>query len=261
MLFLHFLVDTVDMLRPAGYLAGNARLLQLMLDRRDHVGNETLAIQALLVQQFGNFLVQLRLGETERQILQLPLDLPHPQAVGQRGEDFQRLARHLARHVGRAIGQVVHGLGAPSQLHQHRANILDHRQQHLAQRLGLLMPFLRLQQMRLHVMQFLDLAHPAHAFHQCGNGRIELAQQLLLRIVEQVRRGKQQGGGHCRPIQAQLHRHRRGAQRMAEQIFASLRQAAFAVQRCNKLQRLADQQPVLPGISVAKAFQPPCHIF
>jgi hypothetical protein len=144
-LALHLLPDAVQVLRPSLNLGSNAAIAQLFgqplakgLDVLD-------PLDALLVEQPGHGLVLLGLQEAERQVLDLPLDLPYAESVGERRE-------HLHRLPGQKLGApllagcvIPQRLQARSQAQQHHTKIACEGQQHLAHALGLLRPLLTLQ--------------------------------------------------------------------------------------------------------------------
>ena len=73
----------------------------------------------------------------EGQLLELVLDLAHPEAIGDRAVDVARLLRDLDPPL---LGQVVqrpHVVQAVGELDQDDADVIDHGQQHLAKILGL----------------------------------------------------------------------------------------------------------------------------
>ena len=77
--------------------------------------------------------VGVRLEEAERQVLQLPLQLPDAQAVGQRRVDVAgELGQRAPRGLGLATGR-AHPRQLPRQQHRHHAQVLDDRQQQPAQ--------------------------------------------------------------------------------------------------------------------------------
>ena len=81
--------------------------------------------------------VQLRLEIAERQLLELVLDLAHAQPVGDRGVDVARL---LGDRDPLLLGQVVqrsHVVEPVGELDEDDADVVHHRQQHLAEVLGL----------------------------------------------------------------------------------------------------------------------------
>ena len=132
------------MLRTAVYLnILNAHHCQLMPQARNGINDKLLAFGALLIKLFGNFFIDIGMQKAEGQILQFPFQFPYPQAVGQRRIERQRLARYLhAQRIGRCC-IVAQRLRAGSQPQQNNADILDHRQQHLAQHLDLRLQFSR----------------------------------------------------------------------------------------------------------------------
>ena len=137
LLALHLAVDAVDMFRPAvnlGRDAGRAQLaLQLAAQRLD----VAFAVGAALVQGAGNPVVLLGLEVAECEVLQLPLQLPDAEAIGERcvdrpGLECASLALGLRECAG--VTQDDQLLGEPC---EHEARVADHREQHLAQRFGL----------------------------------------------------------------------------------------------------------------------------
>jgi hypothetical protein len=113
------------------------------------------------------------------------------QPVGERREQLEdflrrRPAQRLVR--GDHVAQRLHALG---ELDQDDPDVLDHRQQHLAQALGLRRAFRRVE----HRCVVVDLAHPHDAFDQHRDVRSEFLAQLPggirgpLGLAEQQRRG------------------------------------------------------------------------
>ena len=81
-------------------------------------------------------LVVLGLQVAERQVLELPLDLPDAQPIGQRRVDLHRLLGDAPLLVGRQILERPHVVQAIGQLDEHHADVLGHGQEHLAHVLG-----------------------------------------------------------------------------------------------------------------------------
>ena len=104
----------------------------------DGFGDKVFALGAFLVQPFGDLTVEVRLGKAKAQVLQLPLDLPNPQAIGQRRIQQQGLLRHQLRARGFARRVVAQGLQARGQAQNHHTNVMRHRQQHFARAFNLL---------------------------------------------------------------------------------------------------------------------------
>ena len=132
----HLVPDAVDVLGAAPHLGLHAGGGELALERRLNVLDVVLAVEAPLVEQPRDALIGLGLECAQGKIFELPFELPNAQAVGQRREQIQRLARGLRRRVGRRIvaaDEEAQRLRALGELDQHDADVLDHRQQHLAQ--------------------------------------------------------------------------------------------------------------------------------
>ena len=137
LLALHLAVDAVDVFRAAVDLGLDAGLEQLRAQRRAELLDVALAVGAPLVEGGGDVLVLLRLQVAEGQVLQFPLQLPDPQAVRQRrvhGARLQGPAAAFGRVERARMPQRNQFLGQPR---QHQPGIADHREQHLAQGLGL----------------------------------------------------------------------------------------------------------------------------
>ena len=110
---------------------------QVALEPRAQLLDVAFALDALLVEQARDELVGLGLEKAEREILDLPLDLPDAEPVGQRREHLQRLARHALGHgplAGRRVAQRLQARGQPQ---HHHAQVAREREQHLAHVLGL----------------------------------------------------------------------------------------------------------------------------
>ena len=91
-LALHLLVDAVDVLRAAldvGLDAGRGERRPELGDRRV---DERLAALAPGVEELGQLAEALGLERLEGQVLELPLHLPDPEPLGERGVDLHRLA-------------------------------------------------------------------------------------------------------------------------------------------------------------------------
>ena len=111
---------------PAGF--------ELLAEALDKV----LALAALLFQQFGDALVGLRFERTKRQVLELPLEQTHAEAVGQWRENVQRLLRNPAALFVIIVLQQRQALDPVTKLDQHHADIADNRHQQAPQLFRLL---------------------------------------------------------------------------------------------------------------------------
>ena len=138
-LALHLLVDAVDVLRAALEIGLDAGRLELRLELGDGPIDVRLAALAPRVEQLGQLAEALGLERLEGEVLELPLHLPDPEPLGQRRVDLHRLARDPLLLLGRQAIQRAHVVEAIGQLDQHDPDVLGHRQQHLADVLGLLL--------------------------------------------------------------------------------------------------------------------------
>ena len=75
----------------------------------------------------------------EREILELAAQFAHSQPVCDRRVNIHRLLRDPAALVRAEVFQRPHVVKPISQLHEHHPHIVDHRQQHFANILGLLL--------------------------------------------------------------------------------------------------------------------------
>ncbi len=90
--------------------------------------------RALRLEQARDLLVPLRLQVAEREVLQLPLDLPDAEAVGERRVDLHRLVRDADAASQAACASSVRMLCSRSaSLMMTTRDVLRHRQEHLAQ--------------------------------------------------------------------------------------------------------------------------------
>jgi len=129
--------------------------------------------------------------EAERQLFEFVLDLRHAQAVGDRGIDVEGLLRDTLPPVLGHVLQRSHVVQAIRQLDEDDANIVDHRQQHLAEVLDL--PFFARRQR--------DGPELGHALDDVGHVAAET-------LAQRVRGGQgvfqhvvQQPGGHADGIE------------------------------------------------------------
>ncbi len=138
-LALHLPPDAVDVLRPAGHCrpgcpACSSSRTQLALDVLDVL----LALGALRLEPARDALVFLGLAEAEREVLELPLELPDAEAVRERRIDLLGLERGAAQFgLGRALER-AHAHELQRQPDQHQPHVGGEREQQLAQALGLL---------------------------------------------------------------------------------------------------------------------------
>jgi hypothetical protein len=135
----HLLVDRVVVLRAAGDLAADLQLAQLVVDRGHDLLEVGLPFGVAFLHHRHDLLVALGVEGLEAEVLEPQLELLHPEAVRQRRVDVERLLRDplllLARHVLDRL-HVVETIG---ELDDQDPDVLRHREDHLAQGLGLLL--------------------------------------------------------------------------------------------------------------------------
>ena len=135
-----------------------------------------------------------RLEVAERQILELDLHPLDAEAVGQRRVDLQRLARDALLLLARHVLQRAHVVDAIGELDQDDADVARHRQQHLAEVLGL----------ALLARGPGDLAQLGHALDQELDLGAEQAADVLGGGAGVLDAVVQQAGADRRHVQAQL---------------------------------------------------------
>ena len=138
-LALHLLPDAVDVLRAALQVGLDAGRLELGLELGDGPVDVRLAALAPRVEQLGQLAEALGLEHLEGEVLELPLHLPDPEPLGQRRVDLHRLAGDAVLLLGRQAVQRAHVVEPVGELDQDDPDVLGHRQQHLADVLGLLL--------------------------------------------------------------------------------------------------------------------------
>ena len=171
---LQLLVDAEQTLdAPVDLDDRHLRLVELGGDRLPQLLDHPFGGAAPRLDLLAQRLVGLRLEVPERQLLELVLDLAHAEPVRDRRVDVARLLRDLDPPL---LGQMVqrpHVVQPIGQLDQDDADVVDHRQQHLAEVLRL--PLLARRE--------LDRAELGDAFDDVGDvGAEQLADPLDRRL-------------------------------------------------------------------------------
>ena len=133
----HLLVDRVVVLRPAGDRRLDPARAQVGLDALDHLAEVGVAARCALGDETDDLVVPLRVQRGEREVLELPLDRVHAEPVGQRREHLERLARLALLLLRREEPQRAHVVQPVGELDHQHAWVARHRDDHLADRLGL----------------------------------------------------------------------------------------------------------------------------
>ena len=117
----------------------DAGLLERRPKRLDRLLDERLAALAASVEEPGELAIAVRLEGLEGEVLELPFHLPDPEPLGERGVDLHRLAGDPGLLVDRQGRQRAHVVEPVGELDQDDPDVLGHRQEHLANVLGLLL--------------------------------------------------------------------------------------------------------------------------
>jgi hypothetical protein len=147
----HLLVDRVVVLGSAVHRRLDLVVGKVLLDLLDDRGEVLIAQGRPLGDELHDLGVDLGLDHRERQILQFPLDRVHAQPVGQRGIDLQGVARDANLLVLAQRADGAHVVQPVGQLDDQDADVAAHRDDHLADGLGL---------RRLPVHDLVELRHP-----------------------------------------------------------------------------------------------------
>ncbi len=234
-LALHLLPDAVQVLGPALHVGRQPGRGKQRRELPPRGFDAALALGARLVDLPRHALVLGRLQEAEGQVLQLPLDLPDAQPVGQRREDLQRLGGDHLRARSLVCRVPAQRLQPRRQAQQHHAQVAREGQQHLAHALGLqgaLAAVVAVVLLRL-ARGALDLHQLARQRHQAGVAVAEGLLHHLLGALQVVARVDQVGRRAQRRRAADAAQQRRHAVGMAQRVFAG-------VQRLPGEQRLGE---------------------
>jgi len=183
-LALQLLPDAVQVLGPALERALDAQLLQPLLQHRDDFLDFAFPLFAAPGDLPHQLRVLLGVQRAEREVLHLPLQRPHAQAVGQRRVNFQRFRRDAALALHGQVPQRAHVVQAVRELDDDDAQVLRHGQEHFSQRAGLL--FLpRLEGDLFQLGDALDQAR--HHFAELFGQRLARDVRVLQHVVEKAR--------------------------------------------------------------------------
>ena len=198
------------------------------LQRAAQLGGDLLDVAPALLplgDQAGlDLAVLLRLDVLEGEVLQFRLELADAEAVGQRRVDLHRLQRLLALLVGVGERGGAHVVQAVGQLDEDHADVVDHRQDHLAQVLGLL----RLLALAALVVPLVlpvergGAAQLGDPLDQLGDARAELPGELLLGGAGVLDHVVQQGGGEGLGVELHLGEDARGGDGVEDVGLAAL---------------------------------------
>ena len=133
----HLPVDRVDVLLAAADRRLELRLGEALLDRVEDLVHHLAAVAARALHRLGEHAVAHRVDVLEAELLQLAVEPVEAEAVRDRGVDLERLARDAAALRRRDRVERAHVVQPVGELDQHDAHVARHREQHLAEVLGL----------------------------------------------------------------------------------------------------------------------------
>ena len=178
------------------------------VDPLDDLAEVGVAARRALGDQPDDLVVALRVQRGEREVLELPLDRVHAEPVRERGEHLERLAG-LALLLGRRQEpQRAHVVQPVGELDDQHARVAGHRDDHLADRLGL---------GRRAELDLVELGDAVDEVRDLGAElRLDVGERqpgVLDGVVQQRR--DQRGGVHAELGQDRRHRERVGDVRVA----------------------------------------------
>ncbi len=133
----HLVVDRIEMLGPAADLEFESRFLQPLLDGRREFPDIVLALAPPRLEIPRQGVVGFPVQVLESKVLQLPLYVRQAEPVGKRGVDVERLLCHPFLLFRGEVFERPHVVKPVGELHEHDADVVDHRQEHLPVALGL----------------------------------------------------------------------------------------------------------------------------
>ena len=206
---LHLLVDAVEMLGTPLDFCRYMRLFKLFHDLLVRLVDECLTLLALLLDALDEIVVRLGLEIAQAQILKFPLDVRYAEAIRERRVDLDGLPRDALLLVLAHVLERAHIVQTVGELDHDDADVLRHREKHLAIAFELLL-FLRL------------ILNPAELRHAVDEHR-DLIAEALAHFVERMRRIfhdiMQDGGADRDVVDLQIRQNLRDGQRMDDVVF------------------------------------------
>ena len=228
--------------------SSKVRKLVLVVDMNEFVGSVELVevdpqagyldhhlapVAARGLDRAGEHAVAHRVEVLEREILQLQVERVEAQPVGDRRVDVERLARDALAVQRRHRIERAHVVQPVGELDQDDAHVARHREQHLAEALGL----------QLLARVELDLVELRHAVDHVGDRPAERRLDLGLGDGGVLHHVVQQRGGEPLRVDAPLRQDARDRERMRDVRLARLAVLA-AVGGLGELERALDELDV-----------------
>ena len=250
----HLFPDAIDVLGPSRDVGPNAGLRELASQKTDDAFDIALAVGPALVQHLRDRLVGSRLEGSQAQVLELPFELPDTEPVGERREQIQNFARRALARIGNGRSrrnQVPHRLRPLGELDQHDANILDHREQHLAQPLRLRGAFLPV----AGCGQRADLVHACHTGHEASDVGTESLCQIVAVELLRCREANQKRRADGRRVELERGNDLCRARSVQRERLAIAREHIGGKRLCIRL-RGAKRLDVTFGVRPAQRLEP-----
>ena len=197
-------------LRTATHRPLRARTAQILFDLVDDIAQVFLALWGPLCDEAVDLLVDLRVQRLKRQLLELPLHHVHAEAMSERSVDLERLLRLLCRRLGRHETPRASIVQAVAELDEQHTNIATHRNEHLAQGLG------------LGSRAVVHLIELGHTIDKVGDRLTVFSSELLKGVVRVLDRVVQQRCDERRRRHAHFRQDRGNGDRMGNIRFTGL---------------------------------------
>ena len=199
------------MLLAAIHLCADAGFRQGGLDGFENLADALATIAARGLDRFRDHREAVRIQVRQAQVLQFPINLIETKTMRDRRMDVEGLARDAPPLRALQRRQRTHVVQSIRQLDQHDAHIARHRQQHLAEILGLRV-FLALE------FDFVELGNTIHKF---GDGGAESCGDMRLGDSGVLDNIMQQCGQKGLHIELPGRANRRHGQRMGDVFLAA----------------------------------------
>jgi hypothetical protein len=184
MLLDHLAVGRIDVLFAPLHAGLDAAVGQLFLHRLEGAADHLAPVAARGLGRLGEHLVAQRIKVRERQLLKLVVQRVEAQAIGDGGIDLHRLAGNPPPLRRRHCTERAHVVQPVRELDEDDAHVARHREQHLAEVLGL-RDLGRLE------LDLVELRHPVDELrHRLAEGVRDLVlgnRRVLGDVVEQRR--------------------------------------------------------------------------
>ena len=183
-LSLHLLPDRIDVLRTPGDISLNA----VSLEERPHLFDRVLHEFETFLSGFVEFVrdlaVFLGTREAQRQVLELPLDLPDAETIGKRRINRERFRTELLRALRSGRRKPPKRLEAARELEEHHAQVLTHCEEHATKSLRL-HGGARFLAFRASALR--EVVHFAQLCNKPGNGASEALRNPVFGVGNELR--------------------------------------------------------------------------